>query len=85
MRAIAREEATALLGVPDGVQAASSSAPTAEQMQQQITDLHEHLHTAATNISRLEERIGALENAGKQTDQTPRRVTRKAGGTSTPE
>ena len=85
MRAIAREEAGALLGVPGGVQETAGSAPTVEQMQQQITDLHEHLHVAATNISRLEERIGALEQAGKQADQASRRVTRKAGGTSTPE
>lgn len=85
IRAIAREEAGALLGVPGGVQAVTGSAPTAEQMQQQITDLHEHLHVAATNISRLEERLGALENAGKQADQASRRVTRKTGGTTTPE
>lgn len=85
IRAIAREEAGALLGVPGGVQAVTGSAPTAEQMQQQITDLHEHLHVAATNISRLEERLGVLENAGKQADQASRRVARKAGGTTTPE
>lgn len=85
IRAIAREEAGALLGAPGGVQAAAGSAPTVEQMQQQITDLHEHLHVAATNISRLEERIGALENAGKQADQASRRVTRKTGGTTAPE
>ena len=85
MRAIAREEAGALLGVPGGVQAEADSAPTAEQMQQQITDLHEHLHVAATNISRLEERVEALEQTGKQADQASRRVTRKTGGTTTPE
>lgn len=86
MRAIAREEAAGLLGVPGGVPTAADSAPTAEQMQQQITDLHEHLHVAATNISRLEERLGALEQAGKQADQASRRVTRKTGGaTAAPE
>lgn len=90
IRAIAREEATALLGVPGGVQAATNSAPTPEQMQQQITDLHEHLHHAATTISRLEARVGALEKAAGQTDQedrpTAKRAPRKTGGTTpTPE
>ena len=82
MRAIAREEAGALLGVPGGVQAAAGSAPTPEQMQQQITDLHEHLHLAATNITRLEERVDSLEKE----QPTARRATRKTGGTAaTPE
>ena len=90
IRSIAREEATTLLGVPGGVQVAASSAPTAEQMQQQITDLYEHLHLAATNITRLEERVEALEKAPGQTDQeerpVARRTARKSGGTTpTPE
>lgn len=75
MRAIAREEASTLLGVPGGV-----PAPTSEQMQQQITDLHEHLHHAATTISRLEQRVDALEKAAgaDQEDRpTARRSTRK--------
>jgi hypothetical protein len=86
MRAIAREEAGALLGVPDGTQ-----APTSEQMQQQITDLHEHLHHAATTISRLEQRVETLEKAAgvDQEDRpTARRSTRKTGQpkeTTTPE
>ena len=78
MRAIAREEAGALLGVPGGVQAAAGSEPTASQMQQQITDLHEHLHQAATTISRLETRLGALEKAAGQTDQEDRPTARRA-------
>ena len=90
MRAIAREEAGALLGVPGGVQTAAESAPTAEQMQEQLTDLHEHLHLAATNLSKLEERVDALEKAARQTDQeerpTAKRAPRKASGTAaTPE
>lgn len=86
MRNIAREEASALLGVPGGVQAAGDSAPTPEQLQEQITDLHEHLHLAATNITRLEERVAELEKAGKQTDQAARRTPRKASGSAaTPE
>lgn len=82
IRSIAREEASALLGVPGGVQEAADSAPTAEQMQQQITDLHEHLHQAATTISRLEQRIDALEKE----PPAARRASRKTGGTTaTPE
>lgn len=78
MRAIARQEAEALLGVPSGVQVAAGSEPTASQMQQQITDLHEHLHHAATTISRLETRLGALEKAVGQTDQEERPTARRA-------
>jgi hypothetical protein len=83
IRSIAREEATALLGVPGGVQA-TASVPSAEQMQQQLTDLHEHLHHTATTISRLEERIAALEGAG-QTTSPSRRTSRKAVGDTPPE
>ena len=83
IRKLAREEATALLGTPAGAQEAGS-APTAEQMQQQITDLHEHLHHAATTISRLEARVGVLETAAGAADQedrpTARRTSRKMGG-----
>lgn len=89
MRNIAREEATALLGVPGGVQT-TASAPTSEQMQQQLTDLHEHLHHAVTTIGRLEQRVDVLEKAAGQTDQeerpTAKRAPRKASGTAaTPE
>lgn len=89
MRAIARQEAEALLGVPDGMQGAPS-APTAGQLQEQLTDLHEHLHQAATTISRLESRIDALEKASGQADledrPTARRTARKTSGTTpTPE
>ncbi len=86
MRVIAREEAAALLGVPNGVRADGDASPTAEQMQQQITDLHEHLHHAATTISKLSARLDTLEKAAGRTDQeerpTARRNTRK---TTTPE
>ncbi|MDX3714447.1 hypothetical protein PV733_37080 [Streptomyces europaeiscabiei] len=71
IRAIAREEAASVLGTPaDGAQGG-------EELQQQITDLHEHLHHAATTIKRLEGRLDALEEAAGQTDQaqaTPRRA-----------
>jgi uncharacterized protein YecA (UPF0149 family) len=78
MRAIAREEAGALLGVPGGAQALAGSAPTPEQMQQQITDLHEHLHHTATAIAKLEERVDSLEKE----QPTVRRTPRKTGGTA---
>jgi len=81
MRAIARKEATALLGVPGGVQA-TASAPSAEQMQQQLTDLHEHLHVATTSIRRLEERVSALEKTPGQTTPSARRTGRKTADAS---
>ncbi|HSC27038.1 MAG TPA: hypothetical protein VLD67_07180 [Vicinamibacterales bacterium] len=83
IRHLAREEAATLLGVASGAQTASGSAPTPDQLQQQITDLHEHLHHAATAIKRLEERIDVLEKAAAQPDQqrsVGRRTARK--GTS---
>jgi septal ring factor EnvC (AmiA/AmiB activator) len=83
IRFLAREEAAALVGAPAGVQADGDSAPTAEQMQEQITILHEHLHHAATTISGLEERIAALEKATTQTTTPARRTSRKT--TDTPE
>lgn len=58
IRHLAREEATALLGVGQPI-AASGTA----DLQQQITDLHEHLHHAATTIARLDKRVDALEAA----------------------
>lgn len=73
IRKLAREEAAALLGgqTTDG-------APS--DLQQQITDLHEHLHHAATTIKRLEDRVAVLEKATGQTDQekpATRRTARK--------
>jgi hypothetical protein len=74
IRTIARDEAAALLGAPG-----AGAAPAPDQMQQQITDLHEHLHHAAATISRLSDRLDALEKAAGQTD-TVRRTARKTGG-----
>lgn len=73
IRALARAEAELVLGAQtvDG-------APS--DLQQQITDLHEHLHHAATTIKRLEDRVALLEKAASQTDQekpAPRRTARK--------
>lgn len=76
IRKLAREEAAALTGHTD-------NAPSLEQMQQQITDLHEHLHHAATTIARLDARLDVLEKAAGQTGQekpAPRRTARKDSG-----
>lgn len=78
IRAIAREEAAALIGAPPDGQ-----APTAAQMQQQITDLHEHLHHAATTIKHLEDRLDALEKTA--TAPAPRRASRKTSSSENSE
>jgi len=85
MRAIAREEAAALLGTPDGARADGTSTPAAEQMQQQITDLHEHLHHAATTISKLSARLDALEKAAGRKEQEEQPTARRAARKATPE
>lgn len=47
-------------------------------LQQQISDLHEHLHVAATTIARLEERVAALEGSVGPAVSAPKRAARKA-------
>ena len=77
IRKLAREEAQEVARGTGG----DSAAPDVQALQQQITDLHEHLHHAATTISRLEARIDVLEKVTGQTDQEARpavRRTRKA-------
>lgn len=81
IRTIAREEAAAVVhsaGVP------VAGAPDTQDLQQQITDLHEHLHMAATAIKRLETRIDVLEKAAGETGQeeppSVRRTRRKTAG-----
>ena len=49
--------------------------PTVAHLQQQITDLHEHLHHAATTIKHLEDRVDTLEKTA--TAPTQRRGSRK--------
>lgn len=77
IRKLAREEAAALAGhTADG-------APGLDGLQQQITDLHEHLHMAATTIKRLEDRIDVLEKTAGQPDpqrSVGRRTARKDTG-----
>lgn len=95
IRKLAREEVTTLLDsikspsaemaeTGGTVQALGAreigGAPSREDLQQQITDLHEHLHMAATTIKRLEDRVDVLEKAAAQPDpQRPvgRRTARK--------
>lgn len=75
IRAIAREEASALAGHP------AEGAPSLGDLQQQITDLHEHLHHAATTIKRMEDRLDTLEKAAGPA-AVAKRAARKAVGTS---
>lgn len=89
IRKLAREEVTTLL---DSIKSPSAemagvgdmNTGPAAKLQQQITDLHEHLHHAATTIKRLEDRIDVLEKAAGQPDQqqrpTGRRTARKDAG-----
>lgn len=77
IRSLARQEAAA---------AATDRSADVAGLQQQITDLHEHLHHAATTISRLEGRVDALEKAPavhlepEQPRPTARRTSRKDSG-----
>lgn len=75
IRKMAREEAQALLGVGQPTESAQDTAG----LQQQITDLHEHLHVAATTIDRLGKRLDALEAAaGPVNADTPVGATAEA-------
>ena len=75
IRAIAREEVAAVSGhTNDG-------ASGFGDLQQQITDLHEHLHHAATTIKRLEERLDTLEKAASPA-AVAKRAARKPVGAS---
>jgi hypothetical protein len=71
IRKLAREEAAGLLGV------GAPEAPDLQGLQQQITDLHEHLHQAATTIARLEDRVGVLEKASSASEQA--KTVRRSG------
>lgn len=74
IRVLAREEAAQAVRE---VGVLNATAIDTQGVQQQITDLHEHLHHAATVISRLEDRISVLEKAAGQTDQEPRTSARR--------
>lgn len=74
IRALAREEAAEAVR---GVGVLNTTTLDTQNLQQQITDLHEHLHHAATTISRLESRVDALEKAAAQGAQEPRTTARR--------
>jgi predicted nucleic acid-binding Zn-ribbon protein len=79
IRKIAHDEAAALLGhTATGVQGA-------EDLQKQITDLHEHLHHAATTIKRLEDRVDALEKTPSASEQAKTASRRTAARKETSE
>jgi predicted RNase H-like nuclease (RuvC/YqgF family) len=74
IRALARKEAEEI------VRSAGASTTTSidvQGLQQQITDLHEHLHHTATVIKRLEDRIDALEKAAGPTGDEQRPAARR--------
>lgn len=78
IRALAREEAAEALR---GAGAPTTIEPSVRGLQEQINDLHNHLHQATTVIGRLEARIDALEKAAGpegQATQSAARRTRKA-------
>lgn len=80
IRMLAREEAAEAVR---GVGVLNTTSLDTQGLQQQITDLHEHLHHAATVIKRLEDRIDVLEKAAGQADQqrpVARRTARKDAG-----
>jgi hypothetical protein len=86
IRALAREEAEQAVraaGVLD------TTAPDTRGLQEQITDLHEHLHVAVTAIKRLEARLDVLEKTqypNEQARTTSRRsAVRKESGDKHPE
>lgn len=74
IRAIAREEATALLG---STSAGSDNADTGRvaALEAEVTSLH-------GTVLRLEARIDTLEKTAGQTDQETRSATRRTRGTS---
>ena len=83
IRKLAREEAASMFVTPETATASDFNTDRAAELQQQITDLHEHLHQAATTIKRLEDRIDVLEKTASQPDQqrsVGRRTARKDTG-----
>lgn len=70
IRKLAREEAALALS------GQTTDGPPSD-LQQQITDLHEHLHHATTTIKRLEDRVDALEKTVTAPATPARRAARK--------
>lgn len=82
IRKLAREEAAEAVR---GVGVPNTTSLDTQGLQRQITDLHEHLHHAATTISRLEARVDALEKTAGQTDQQQRPAGRRTARKDTGE
>lgn len=80
IRALAREEAAEAIR---GISIPNTPDLDTQGLQQQITDLHEHLHHAATLISRLEARLDALEAAAKT--EAPESISRRTRRKTTDE
>lgn len=76
IRSIAQEAAAEAVR---GVGVLNTTELDVHGLQQQITDLHEHLHHAATAIKRLEDRIDVLEKTAGRADQQPRPTARRTG------
>lgn len=66
IRSIARDEAQQAI---QGVGVLDTTALDAQGLQQQITDLHEHLHHVTTMLSRVEKRLDVVEQTSGQTSQ----------------
>jgi hypothetical protein len=69
IRKLAREEVTSMFATPATATAADFNIDRVAELQQQITDLHEHLHHAATTIKRLEDRVDVLEKTPSASEQ----------------
>jgi flagellar biosynthesis chaperone FliJ len=88
IRALAREEAASMFSTLATATASDVNTDRVAELQQQITDLHEHLHMAATTIKHLGDRVDALEKEAAQASaeptveqpSAPRRTSRKAAG-----
>jgi hypothetical protein len=81
IRKLAREEAASMFTIPATATDADFNTDRIADLQQQITDLHEHLHQAVTVVKRLEDRVDALEKTPSVSEQEERpaaRRTRKA-------
>lgn len=79
IRALAREEAASMFATPATATGTAINTDQVAELQQQITDLHEHLHHATTITSQLEARVDALEAAVKteSAESISRRTRRK--------
>jgi hypothetical protein len=62
IRSAARDEVARALGKTP----VETAAPGPADLQQQITDLHEHIHLAVTTIRRMEARVEELEKTAAE-------------------